>query len=90
MHLRRRGPLLGDIHCNGENLINRLSLKKLNPFFHPEGVRQQVPAERERRAVFGAALRDLVPVRDLSLPTPLHADNFHRFQKVIHALRWSN
>ena len=25
MHLRRSGPLLGDIHCNGVTLINRLS-----------------------------------------------------------------
>ena len=62
-------------------------VKKIQSFFHSEGVRQQVPAERERRAVFGAALRDLVPVRGLSLPTPLHADYFHRFQKVIHTVR---
>ena len=60
-------------------------VKKIQSFFHSEGVRQQVPAERERRAVFGAALRDLVPVRGLSLPTPLHADYIHRFQKVIHS-----
>ena len=48
-----------------------------------QGVRQQVSAEREGRAVLGPAVCDVVPVRRLRLPTPLHADHIHSLQEVL-------
>ena len=48
----------------------------------PAGDGEQVSAERSWRALLGAAVCDVVPVRRLPPPPPLHAGRLHSVQEV--------
>lgn len=64
-------------------VLRRRCRRSLLDNIHRYGVREQVSAEREGRAVLGPAVCDVVPVRRLRLPSPLHADHIHRLQEVM-------